>query len=119
MTDSIDFPIGNRYANNTLKGKSTNGLRGGFSNSQMGRGEGSPILPMAERRLLQLNSGIRQFNLAILIERFWISQAPSSYEVEWVESVQRKTKNRMGQDAKHGFVRRPYEKFEENTKNRS
>ena len=56
------------------------------------RFHGNQINQWAEGRLLQLNIGNSQLSVVILIELVWNSQAQSSYEIEWVESVRRKPK---------------------------
>ena len=54
--------------------------------------QGNQFNRWAEGRLLQWNVRIYQLDIAILIELSWNSQARSSYEVEWVDSVRRKPK---------------------------
>ena len=67
---------------------------------------------MAEGRLLQLVVNVGRHNTAILIELFWKSQAQSSYEVEWVDSVRRKPKKfKWDEIAEHGFVYKYCEKL--------
>ena len=81
----------NQWAEGRLLQSIRNGLRGGFSNS---------IAQRAEGRLLQLVVNVGRHNTAILIELFWNSQAQSSYEIEWVDSVRRKPKIQMGRNCR-------------------
>ena len=88
--------------------RSRNGLRGGFANR---------IAQRAEGRLLQWTVNFDRCNNAILIELFWNSQAQSSYEIEWVESVRRKPKLEWDKMQDTASCKDHTKNFEENTKN--